>query len=283
MRRGERCHVWVAPQYGYGKKGNFSFPTVPPEAHLTYDIELVDFEPPVEGKEQRDMTYEERLEAADRRRLEGNEAFRVGNYDESMQKYNAALSFINDDLLLQLQDFHYDRAMAARLPCLLNLAACHLKMNQYYEAISAASQVLSHDANNSKALYRRAVARHELGQTEEAMSDLLLAKEKSPSDSGIIREIAAVKQTIRKEKEAQGKIFRGFVDKIDRSGCLYEESQCPLVSEDTTARDPHVFNSREQPLQQDSRFAMDPESWYGRILRIICPWIFTRTQKSKDF
>ena len=59
--------------------------------------------------------------------------------------------------------------------------------------------------------------------------------------------------------------------------------ECPVVSEDTTARDPLVFNSREQPLQQDSRFAMDPDSWYGRILRIICPWIFTRTQKSKDF
>lgn len=34
MRCGETCRVWAAPKYGYGEKGSFSFPTVPPNADL---------------------------------------------------------------------------------------------------------------------------------------------------------------------------------------------------------------------------------------------------------
>jgi FKBP-type peptidyl-prolyl cis-trans isomerase len=34
MRCGEKCRIWAAPKYGYGERGNFSFPTVPPNADL---------------------------------------------------------------------------------------------------------------------------------------------------------------------------------------------------------------------------------------------------------
>lgn len=34
MRRGEVARLWLGPQYGYGEKGSFSFPTVPPSANL---------------------------------------------------------------------------------------------------------------------------------------------------------------------------------------------------------------------------------------------------------
>ena len=34
MRRGEVARVWAGPQYGYGERGSFSFPTVPPAADL---------------------------------------------------------------------------------------------------------------------------------------------------------------------------------------------------------------------------------------------------------
>lgn len=34
MRRGEVARLWMGPQYGYGDKGSFSFPTVPPAADL---------------------------------------------------------------------------------------------------------------------------------------------------------------------------------------------------------------------------------------------------------
>ncbi len=45
MCRGERAAVYVTdPQYGYGKAGSFSFPCVPPDSQLVYDVELVGWE-----------------------------------------------------------------------------------------------------------------------------------------------------------------------------------------------------------------------------------------------
>lgn len=34
MRRGEKARIWAGSKYGYGEKGSFSFPTVPPNADL---------------------------------------------------------------------------------------------------------------------------------------------------------------------------------------------------------------------------------------------------------
>jgi hypothetical protein len=40
-----------------------------------------------QGKESRLLTYEERLEAAERRRLEGNELYKQGRLDDAISKY----------------------------------------------------------------------------------------------------------------------------------------------------------------------------------------------------
>lgn len=69
MRVGEVCSMTSGPEYGYGATGNFSFPSVPPNATLCYTLELLAFSPPTE-KKLNEMFYEERLEAALRRRKE---------------------------------------------------------------------------------------------------------------------------------------------------------------------------------------------------------------------
>jgi tetratricopeptide (TPR) repeat protein len=275
MQRGERCHLWVTPEYGYGATGSFSFPTVPPNASLTYDVELLDFEPPTEGKEQRDMTYEERLEAAERRRTEGNAAYKGAQYQEAIRKYNAALAFVDEDLLIQLQGFHYDRAMETRLPALLNASACHLKLGEYHAVVSAASQVLSHDARNAKALFRRGAARHALGQTEHAMADLKAAREVAPGDAGIARELAALKQTMLKEREAQGKLFKGVVDKFGASGGLYEDEglEPPTVGGGGPFEATNLLDGGEiGRIKED-------QSWLMWLMESMCPFVFGRRKK----
>lgn len=67
MSVGESCQVAVCPEYAYGEKGNFSFPSVKPNAHIEYEIELLGITPPQE-KERKNMFFEERLEAATRMR-----------------------------------------------------------------------------------------------------------------------------------------------------------------------------------------------------------------------
>mgnify|MGYP001810883456 CR=1 FL=1 len=49
MRVGERAAVYVTdPSYGYGEKGSFSFPSVPPSCQLVYEVDMIAWEPPAE-------------------------------------------------------------------------------------------------------------------------------------------------------------------------------------------------------------------------------------------
>lgn len=52
-----------------------------------------------------------------------------------------ALSFLNEDLLLQLEGFHLDKAQAVRAPALANMAACQLRLQDYNAAITSCNEV----------------------------------------------------------------------------------------------------------------------------------------------
>lgn len=258
MKVGEICHVWVAPEYGYGEKGNFSFPSVPPNAHLTYAVELMDFEPPVDDSETRhgSLTYEERLEASQRRRLAGNQLYKEMKYDKALNKYITALSFVDDDFLMQLHGFFYDRAMQEKIPSLLNLSACHLKMSQPRDAIIIATQAIACDPKNSKAYFRRGVARAELGQTEDALKDLERAKDHAPSDPAIAREIAKLRRDMREQSKSQAFLYKSMVTKtVEHPEGLYEEEEV----EDFDFPEPNSSVIRP---------------WWVRAGQALCPWMF---------
>ena len=56
-----------------------------------------------QGKASRDMLFEERLEAAERRRKEGNELFQRKESADALGKYSMSLSYMDQDFMFQLQ------------------------------------------------------------------------------------------------------------------------------------------------------------------------------------
>eukprot|EP00887_Chlorella_sp_A99_P006126 scaffold22.g6126.t1 len=215
MRPGEVAEVSVAPEYGFGERGNFSFPTV----------ELVGFEAADDEKEPRHMLFEERLEAAERRRQDGNALFRDGMEEEALAKYRHALTYIDEDLMIQLQGPHLDKAIAVRLPILLNMAACSLKAGDYHTAVAHCTEVLREQPTNAKALFRRGRARLLLGQTEAALADLEKAAALEPQDKAISKDLQAARAEQRKERAAESQLFKGYFGKAKDS--LYDEGEAP--------------------------------------------------------
>lgn len=210
MKRGERAVVYITdPEYGYGKQGSFSFPSVPSNATLAYDVQLIEWEPPEEKLERSGMLFEERLEAAERRRLEGNTLFAEGKLVEALGKYAMALSYTDEDFMMQLEGPHLDKAEAVVVPVHLNMAAAQLKLGDYNTAIHNCAQVLMRDRDNAKALFRRGRARAALGQTEEAVADLEAASKLAPSDKAVLRELHAMRQQLKGERAASAKLFKG--------------------------------------------------------------------------
>lgn len=210
MKAGERALFHVDWQLGYGEEGNFSFPNVPPRANLIYEAELIGFEEAKEGKARSDMTVEERIEAADRRRQQGNELFKEDKLAEAMQQYEMALAYMGDDFMFQLFGKYKDMANAVKNPCHLNMAQCLLKLNRYEEAIGQCNMVLAEDEKNIKALFRRGKARATLGQTDAAREDFQKVRKFSPEDKAVIRELRLLAEHDKQVYQKQKEMFKGL-------------------------------------------------------------------------
>ncbi|XP_075487968.1 peptidyl-prolyl cis-trans isomerase FKBP42-like isoform X1 [Primulina tabacum] len=210
MKSGERALLNVGWELGYGKEGNFSFPNVPPMADIMYEVELIGFDETKEGKARSDMTVEERIGAADRRKMDGNELFKEDKLEEAMQQYEMAIAYMGDDFMFQLFGKYRDMAMAVKNPCHLNMAACLIKLKRYDEAIAQCGIVLAEDENNVKALFRRGKARAELGQTHAAREDFMKARKFAPEDKAITKELRLLAEDDKAVYQKQKELYKGL-------------------------------------------------------------------------
>ncbi|KAB2594749.1 peptidyl-prolyl cis-trans isomerase FKBP42 [Pyrus ussuriensis x Pyrus communis] len=150
MKSGEHALLHVGWESGHGKEGRFSFPNVPPLADISYEVELIGFD---ETKES-DMTVEERIGAADRRRMNGNALFKDG--------FSQAIAYMGDNFMFQLFGKYRDMALAVKNPCHLNMAASFIMRKHYEEAIEQCS-IACKFAPQDKAIARelRLLAEHD--------------------------------------------------------------------------------------------------------------------------
>ncbi|CAN6454743.1 unnamed protein product [Victoria cruziana] len=156
------------------------------------------------------MTVEERIAAADRRRMQGNDLFKEDKLEEAIQQYEMAIAYMGDDFMFQLFDKYRDTALAVKSPCHLNAAASLLKLKCYNEAIGHCNIVLAEDENNVKALFRRGKARAELGQSDDAREDFLKARNHAPRDKLIARELRLLEEHDRALYQKQKEIYKGM-------------------------------------------------------------------------
>ncbi|KAJ7949192.1 Peptidylprolyl isomerase [Quillaja saponaria] len=210
MKSGERALLHVGWEFGYGKEGSFSFPNVPPMADIIYEVELIGFDETKEGKPRSDMTVEERIGTADRRKMDGNALFKDEKLEEAMQQYEMAIAYMGDDFMFQLYGKYQDMALAVKNPCHLNMAACLIKLNRFEEAIGQCSIVLAEEENNVKALFRRGKARAALGQTDAAREDFLKARKYAPEDKVITRELRLLAEQDKALYQKQKEIYKGI-------------------------------------------------------------------------
>jgi FK506-binding protein 4/5 len=184
MKKGERALATLAPAFAFGAVGAPAgspwAPTaaVPPNAAVTYELELLDFQ---KAKDTWEMDAGEKVAAGVAAKDKGNAAFKAGALARAVRLWTRAQQAVEyEDAFDAAQ-----KAAAKELKraCDLNLAAAHLKAGRHGEAAKAATKVLDADPGNAKALFRRAQARAALEEWVEAERDVRLGLAQEPDSA----------------------------------------------------------------------------------------------------
>ena len=191
MCQGEISSITVAPRFGYGVKG--LPPLVPPNAHLLYTIEVIDFH---QEKDLSTLSLTKRRDIGNRKRERGNWWYGRGEVTLAVQCYRRALEFLDEDeggisypktndpeekviyyyifQYYMLIYYHFKRTFKTkiihlqtkftedlrllfddRLKTYNNMAAAQLKLQAYGPALTSVGAVLRCQPKNVKALFRK--------------------------------------------------------------------------------------------------------------------------------
>lgn len=222
MKKGEHALITIQPEYAFGSsESQQELAVVPANSTVCYEVEMVSF---VKEKESWDMNTQEKIEAAGKKKEEGNVLFKACKYARASKRYEKAVKFIEYDS--SFGDEEKQQSKLLKINCNLNNAACKLKLKDYKHAEELCTKVLELDDRNVKALYRRAQAYIQLVDLDLAEMDIKKALEIDPDNRDVKMEYRVLKQKIREynKKDAQfyGNIF-AKMSKLEQAKAAKQE------------------------------------------------------------
>ncbi|KOS45707.1 hypothetical protein ACN38_g3308 [Penicillium nordicum] len=143
----------------------------------------------------------------------GNAAFKSGDLNLGLDKYQKGLRYLNEFPEPEENDPKElgEQMKALRFALHSNSSLLGNKLQKFRQAqnwatyaLQVADSAKAKDADKAKAYYRRAVAHEGLKEEDAALKDLQEAEKLAPGDAGIVNEIAKVKKTV-KDREAKDK------------------------------------------------------------------------------
>lgn len=203
MDRGEQATIDSDIRHCYGEKGlpEKNIPPVideNPSYRMKIDIELIDWKP---AEDMMNLSTDQRILWADRKREKGNFALRRQDYPTAIQCYRHAVRFVDADENL------VDRYVQIEN----NLAQVYLLTTQYDQCLETIDNVLKHDEKNVKGLFRRARALFQLGKYDEAIEPLKILLEIDDQDvekSRIAEMLKICQKKLEKYRQNEKEIYQ---------------------------------------------------------------------------
>ncbi|KAK4492181.1 hypothetical protein RD792_002979 [Penstemon davidsonii] len=244
MKKGEVALLIIASEYAFGSsETQQELATIPPNSTVYYDVELISFD---KEKESWDMNTEEKIEAAGKKKEEGNALFKAGKYVRASKRYEKVNS--SEGLLFPFtfnvtypvcqggscEEFpiqaakyiEYDtsfsedekkQSKALKVTCNLNNAACKLKLKDYKQAEKLCTKVLELESTNVKALYRRSQAYMNLADLDLAEFDIKKALEIDPDNRDVKIGYKALKEKMKEYNKKDAKFYGNMFAKLTKS------------------------------------------------------------------
>ncbi|KAL6497851.1 Peptidyl-prolyl cis-trans isomerase fkbp62 [Orobanche hederae] len=213
MKKGEIALLTIAPEYAFGStESKQELAMVPSNSTVYYEIELISF---VKEKESWDMNTEEKIEAAGKKKEEGNALFKGGKYAKATKRYEKAAKYIEYDTSFSEDEKKQSKAL--KVTCNLNNAACKLKLKDYKQAEKLCTKVLELESTNVKALYRRAQAHMNMADLDLAELDIKKALEIDPDNKDVKLGYKALKEKVKEFNKKDAKFYGNMFAKLNKT------------------------------------------------------------------
>ncbi|KAF9951171.1 hypothetical protein BGZ65_006131 [Modicella reniformis] len=171
-------------------------------------------------------TIDEKVAAAMAHKDQGNEAFKEGDLTKVLGLSGLDNQMSGMPMMAQMrpQESGTTEAQKNEIRTQLavvyaNMAACHLKKNNFKRAIEVCNSALKQDPNNTKAKFRRGQARLGDGNLAGAEADFQSLGTNVP---GVKAELERIKKKSKEAEERQRKSMGGF---LSRGRIMTEEDQ----------------------------------------------------------
>ncbi|KAL0460443.1 UNVERIFIED_CONTAM: Peptidyl-prolyl cis-trans isomerase FKBP65 [Sesamum latifolium] len=212
MKKGEAALLTIAPEYAFGSsESEQELARVPPNSTVYYDVELVSF---VKEKESWDMDTTEKIEAAGKKKEEGNVLFKAGKYIRASKRYEKAAKYIEYDTSFSEEEKKQSKVL--KVTCNLNDAACKLKLKDYKQAEKLCTKVLELESTNVKALYRRAQAYMNMADLDLAEFDIKKALELDPDNREVKLGYKALKEKVKEYNKKDAQFYGNMFAKLNK-------------------------------------------------------------------
>lgn len=216
MKKGEVALLTIHSDYAFGSsESSQELAVVPPNSTVYYEVELESF---IKDKESWDMNTEEKIEAASKKKEEGNVLFKAGKYARASKRYEKAAKYIEYDSSFGEEE--KKQAKTLKVTCNLNNAACKLKLKDYKEAEKLCTKVLDIQSKNVKALYRRAQAYIHLADLDLAEFDIKKALEIDPDNRDVKLEYRTLKEKMKEYNKKEAKFYGNMFARMNKLEAL---------------------------------------------------------------
>lgn len=217
MRKGEKAIVTVNGPENLRSPGKPEGAAASGSGPVSYHLEMVNFDQPI--PEDGPHSNSERLRFCAEQKERGTKHFRNGRYRLAQERYARIVELLprwkreegGSSVHVEFFEYEDDRKVAQelKLTCRLNLAACSLKLEEFYAASRHCSDVLNDDPHNIKALYRRAQGRLGSNDFDDATRDCKQILELEPGNKEAQQLIHKIARAAKEEAKSQRAQFGG--------------------------------------------------------------------------
>lgn len=193
------------------------------------------------AKEQYAMNNTEKIEAAEKYKSSGNDAYKGGNFKRATKKYESALKYVEQDT--SFSDEEKQASKKLKLSLNLNAAAVAIKQKSWATARKSSQKALDIESSNEKALYRHAQASMELQEYDESRRSLGKILDGDAEHAEAQRMLARLKVLEAHQAKKDAKIFGGMFKKID----LYADVKVEEKKEEEETAAPVVPDVSDVP------------------------------------